>query len=198
MKWRRVIIESPYTGDVEGNLAYVRLCMRDCLLRGDAPIASHALYTQEGVLDDNIPEERQMGIEAGLIWGALADVTVVYTDYGFSNGMNWGIKRAEEEGRPVEYRQLFTKSDLAPRAEILEKKTWVLSGFEVTNLHLVARGISFEVILKNSSTAVRIGEDAQSIARVIECLKHHRPVPLGIPGWILEVADDFIRMAKSL
>ena len=41
---RRVIVESPYAGDVERNIAYVRAAMRDCLMRGEAPLASHLLY----------------------------------------------------------------------------------------------------------------------------------------------------------
>ena len=39
-----VLLESPYAGYVERNLAYARACMRDCLLRGEAPFASHLLY----------------------------------------------------------------------------------------------------------------------------------------------------------
>lgn len=46
---RLVIIESPFAGDVVRNLRYLRACMRDCLRRGEAPYASHALYTQPGV-----------------------------------------------------------------------------------------------------------------------------------------------------
>jgi hypothetical protein len=103
---RRVILESPYAGDVEPNVAYARRALRDCLLRGEAPIASHLLYTQDGVLDDTIPDERALGIEAGLAWGAEAAATVVYTDRGISRGMEYGIARAEREGRPVEYRSL--------------------------------------------------------------------------------------------
>lgn len=103
---RLVIIESPYAGDVERNLCYVRAAMRDCLMRGEAPFASHALYTQIGVLDDLIPSERSLGIDAGLDWGARADATVVYTDLGMSRGMQYGIGRAVELGRPVEYRTL--------------------------------------------------------------------------------------------
>jgi hypothetical protein len=62
---RRVIIESPYAGDVDANLIYARECLRDSLKRGEAPLASHALYTQEGVLNDDDPDERKLGIEAG-------------------------------------------------------------------------------------------------------------------------------------
>lgn len=107
---RRVILESPYAGNVDRNVAYARACLRDSLLRGEAPIASHLLYTQPGVLDDQIPEERQMGIDAGLAWGVEAEATVVYTDYGISRGMRYGIERAEREGRVVEYRSLDAKN----------------------------------------------------------------------------------------
>lgn len=106
---KRVIVETPYAGDVERNTHYARLCLHDCLLRGEAPFASHLFYTQESVLDDNIPDERKLGILAGFAWGSVAEATVVYTDYGISNGMKEGIKQAEIEGRPVEYRKLLTK-----------------------------------------------------------------------------------------
>lgn len=106
---RCVIVEAPYAGDVERNTHYARLCLHDCLLRDEAPFASHLLYTQESVLDDNIPDERKLDIFAGFAWGDVANTTVVYTDYGISNGMREGIKRAEAKGRPVEYRQLFKK-----------------------------------------------------------------------------------------
>jgi len=110
---RRVIVETPYAGDVKRNTHYARLCLHDCLLRGEAPFASHLLYTQESVLDDNIPDERKLGILAGFAWGYVADATVVYTDYGISNGMKEGVKRAETDGRPVEYRQLFKRTKIA-------------------------------------------------------------------------------------
>ena len=62
---RRVVIESHYAGDVEANLAYAKRCVHDCLARGEAPYASHLLFTQAGILDDLIPEERRRGIESG-------------------------------------------------------------------------------------------------------------------------------------
>ena len=101
-----VIIESPYAGDIKRNVKYAQACMRDSLMRGEAPLASHLLYTQSGILNDAIPEEREMGIEAGLTWGKLADLTAVYTDYGMSEGMVRGIERAGVDGRDVEMRSL--------------------------------------------------------------------------------------------
>lgn len=103
---RRVIVESPYAGDIEANVAYAREALRDCLKRGEAPIASHLLYTQPGVLDDGVPFERQKGIDAGLAWGVVAEATVVYTDRGISVGMAYGIEAAKSAGRPIEYRKL--------------------------------------------------------------------------------------------
>ena len=101
-----VLIESPYAGDVARNERYARACLADSLARGEAPFASHILYTQPGVLDDTDPAERHQGIQAGLAWGANATLTAVYDDLGITEGMRQGIARAEAEGRPVEVRQL--------------------------------------------------------------------------------------------
>lgn len=101
-----VVIESPYAGDVERNVAYARAAMADCLRRGEAPYASHLLYTQPGVLRDEIPAERVAGIAAGFAWRRVARKTVVYTDLGISGGMRAGIQDAEDVGRPVEYRTI--------------------------------------------------------------------------------------------
>jgi hypothetical protein len=103
---RLVIVESPFNGDSKVNIEYAKKCMRDCFMKGEFPFASHLLYTQEGILDDKIPGERTLGIEAGLKWGKLADATIVYTDLGISPGMEKGIERAKQEGRPVEFRKI--------------------------------------------------------------------------------------------
>lgn len=103
---RLVIVESPYAGDVERNVKYARACIRDCLMRGEAPYASHLLYTQEGVLNDDIQEERMHGIHAGFAWRQVADATIVYTDLGISSGMKYGIEDAEKRGVPVEFRSI--------------------------------------------------------------------------------------------
>ena len=104
---RRVVIESPFAGNIWQrwlNRRYARRCLRDSCMRGEAPLASHLLYTQ--ALDDKDSHERKMGIEAGLCWGLLADATVVYTDRGISRGMKYGIDAAQAAGRPIDYRRL--------------------------------------------------------------------------------------------
>lgn len=92
--------------ELERNLAYARAAMRDCLLRGEAPYASHLLYTQAGVLDDTVPEQRKLGMEAGFAYRDAVEASVVYTDRGTSKGMQQGIDDAHAKGRPVEYRTL--------------------------------------------------------------------------------------------
>jgi hypothetical protein len=99
---RRVILESPYAGDVFANLNYARRCMRDSLMRGESPIAGHLLYTQ--ILDDKNLEERQLGIDAGLAWLAYADAMVLYIDRGISPGMRAAMQLAQRSAVPTELR----------------------------------------------------------------------------------------------
>lgn len=110
--FKLVILESPFAGDIKANIEYGRRCVKDSLMRGEAPIASHLLYTQDGILDDTIPEERTLGIDAGLAWRAVAHGSVVYVDRGISSGMLYGIERAREAGREIEYRSLNPEAQL--------------------------------------------------------------------------------------
>jgi hypothetical protein len=112
MAIKRVIVETPFKGvtmeEQQANINYARACARDCLVNyNEAPFLSHLLYTQEGVLSDAIPEERNLGIDAGLSWGSVAEATVVYTDLGISKGMEYGIADAIKANRPIEFRNLL-------------------------------------------------------------------------------------------
>lgn len=102
----RVIIESPYRGDRAINDRYLREAMRDSLKRGEAPFASHGLYTQEGVLNDADIADRELGIRAGWRWMLVASLVAVYADLGISEGMRRGIERAGSFGIPIVYRNI--------------------------------------------------------------------------------------------
>lgn len=108
-KNKLIILESPFhnlnPGIKAGNIEYAKTCMLSCLTHHESPFASHLLYTQ--VTDDNIPAQRTLGIDAGLDWGKAAELTAVYIDRGISKGMLYGIQRAIEDGRPIEYRSLY-------------------------------------------------------------------------------------------
>ena len=104
---KRVILESPYAGDIERNVEYARKCLRDSLERNEAPIASHLLYTQDGVLNDDVEEERMWGINAGLAWKEVADLHVFYIDFGMSAGMKYALEYASENNINVEFRTIL-------------------------------------------------------------------------------------------
>lgn len=106
-----VIIESPYAPTehktTEQNVEYARACMKDSLLRGEAPYASHLLYTQEGVLDDTVPTERALGIRAGFEFKKLDIKTVFYLDYGMSKGMALALAKCKKENLPYDIRYIL-------------------------------------------------------------------------------------------
>lgn len=104
----RVIIESPYRGETREqklkNKIYLQECINDSLRRGEAPFASHQMYTD--ALDDNVPNQRTWGVYAGYEWWDAANKIVFYVDYGWSTGMRWARERAKARGRQVEERRI--------------------------------------------------------------------------------------------
>lgn len=101
-----VVLESPFAGNIALHLRYLRAALRDCLLRGESPYASHGLLTQEGVLDDGDPDERALGIAAGFAWRSLAVLTVFYVDLGWSMGMRQGLEHVKATGGAWEERRI--------------------------------------------------------------------------------------------
>jgi hypothetical protein len=101
---KRVIIESPFAGDIQTNLKYVRQACTDCINRGEVPFASHMFFPQ--FLDDNDPKQRQLGIEMGYDFWEKADLVVFYTDFGISPGMEKALAKAFLEGKPYVKRAL--------------------------------------------------------------------------------------------
>jgi hypothetical protein len=140
----RVLIESPFKAtSPEGearNVRYVRACMRDSLLRGEAPFASHALYTLEGVLKDGDPAERKLGMEAGWAYLEVCKVTAVYTDLGISDGMRAGIERQRFPG-VVSYRQLgadWVIDDWMKHCRVMTGSEQILQGIDFAYGNLAA------------------------------------------------------------
>jgi hypothetical protein len=99
-----VIIESPFAGTREANIRYARRAMLDSLRRGEAPFASHLLYPQ--VLEDSLPDERELGMLAGFKFYSVASLCAVYNDMGVSPGMLRGIDMAVKANIPLEYRSI--------------------------------------------------------------------------------------------
>lgn len=114
-----VILESPFAQDPEKMVLYGRKCLHDSVLRDEAPIASHLLFTQPGVLDDTDKVQRSLGINAGHAWLKAAELVAVYADYGISNGMKLGIERAKKAGIKIVERRIG-QGDLEPYANLVD------------------------------------------------------------------------------
>lgn len=93
-----VIVESPYAGDLARNLAYLELCLGWCVKNKMSPYASHKMLTT--CLDDDNPKERKLGIEAGLMWYAVAEEVLFFTDFGWSRGMRAALNTVLETNMP--------------------------------------------------------------------------------------------------
>ena len=96
---KKVFICSPYSGDVLENmrkaLAYCRQAAAQCFM----PYAPHLYFTR--FLDDNDPEQREAGIDAGLEWIADCEEVQVYGTP--TDGMMVEISEAKRLGKKVVY-----------------------------------------------------------------------------------------------
>lgn len=106
---KRVIVESPYAGNIEVNEVYGEFALYDCLVNyNETPYASHLLYTRKNVLRDDHGPDRELGIKAGFYWRDVAEETVFYTDLGMTDGMVLGIGDCKEKNNPYHVRKLPT------------------------------------------------------------------------------------------
>ena len=100
-----VVVESPLKG-LQRHVAesYAEAACWDCMTRGEAPFASHLIYTR--YLDDGDPEQRQIGMHCGRAWLRVVDYVAVYTDLGISEGMAIAVGLAEKLKKKIEFRTL--------------------------------------------------------------------------------------------
>ncbi len=96
---KRVYICSPLGGDVAAHIEQVKRYTLYALKCGMAPVVPH-FYAL--VLDDNIPEERELGRQAGmnLLW--LCDEIWVFGEV-ISEGMEAEIRFCKNLNLPVRY-----------------------------------------------------------------------------------------------
>jgi len=105
---RLVVVESPWKAtdaySLEQHKTYLEYALQDCFKRGEAPFASHGLYTF--ILDDDCLPERLQGIEAGLLWGQHCDFVASYRDMGLSEGMRQAEEYWGKLGKRIERRTI--------------------------------------------------------------------------------------------
>jgi hypothetical protein len=105
----RVQIESPFSAPtLEGTIiraAYTQMAIHHSLTLHESPFASHWMYPP--VLNDNLPEERKLGMEAGFARYIESDRIALYLDLGMSGGMRAGLEVASQYNIPVVERRLY-------------------------------------------------------------------------------------------
>jgi len=95
-----IAIESPFAGNVDTHVLYAFACARFVMREGHYPYASHIFFTQ--FLDDTDPDQRRLGMKAGLAWAKRADERWVFTDLCQPTaGMKSGITSAKKAGQAV-------------------------------------------------------------------------------------------------
>ena len=95
-----VYICSPYSDDVEGNVAAARRYSRFAVEQGYIPIAPHLLFPQ--FLDDSRPDERELGLFFGnALMSKCSEVWVFGSR--ISSGMESEIKRAKWKKHCLRY-----------------------------------------------------------------------------------------------
>lgn len=101
------IYESPFSAssfdEFVDNIAYARMMVRTGATHyGEAGFGSHLVWTQPGVLRDGTPYERQLGIDCGLAFTALAHGGAIAHVFGVDRGWSRGMKHAAEVTRERE------------------------------------------------------------------------------------------------
>ncbi len=95
---KKIYVVSKYAGDVTHNVNNAITYCKFVIAMGHQPIASHLLYPQ--MLDDDIPEERQLGCEFGLNLLLLCDEVWVFGS-DFSKDMEAEVSKARQLGMMI-------------------------------------------------------------------------------------------------
>lgn len=93
-----IYVASPYAGDVEKNIEFAKKACRHVMEQGHAFFAPHLLYPH--LLDDNVPEERQAGLDMGIAMLSRCDELWCYGGH-ISFGMHCEMEEADRLGIPV-------------------------------------------------------------------------------------------------
>ena len=99
MNNKMLYVCSPYRGEVKRNKEYARELTRKAIDNGFVPVTVHLYLTE--ALDDNKPDEREKGMEAGATILDNCKYILVGGRYGISEGMASEIKRAMDNGTVI-------------------------------------------------------------------------------------------------
>lgn len=95
-----VYICSPFAGDIKTNVMKARRYSRFAVKQGYIPITPHLFFPQ--FLNDNDPDERELGLVMGMVLMAKCTEVWVFGSV-ISEGMKREIKKAKRTGKVVRY-----------------------------------------------------------------------------------------------
>lgn len=99
----KVYICSPYRGNTKKNIAAAVEYCRYAIDKGVIPIAPHIYFSQ--FLNDDIPEQREFGLQIGLDAMSECSEVWVFGDY-ISEGMKQEIEAATAAGQKVVFKHI--------------------------------------------------------------------------------------------
>lgn len=105
---RKIYVASKYAGNTVSNTRNAVAYCRQVIDSGYMPVASHLLYPR--MLDDNVPEERELGCQFGLALLAVCDELWAFGE--ISSGMEREIEEAKRLRIPVRYFEGVPAQDL--------------------------------------------------------------------------------------
>jgi len=102
----KVILETPFKNENKqifiDNYLYTNAVARKLMKEDDvSSLFFHTFYTQ--FLNDNIPEERDLGLMSSFNYHSDADYKLYAIDRGLSHGMILGAKDAIEKDIPIQF-----------------------------------------------------------------------------------------------
>lgn len=95
-----IYVCSPLRGDIAGNVEKAKGYCKTVIEKGHIPIAPHVAY--QGILNDDIQEERKKALKIGLEILKKCDEVWVFGHF-ISEGMNSEVEAAQQLGIPVQY-----------------------------------------------------------------------------------------------
>ena len=101
---KKVYVASKYAGDTRANTTEALKHCRYVIAEGCMPVASHILYAASGMLKDDDPQERELGLMFGLALLGLCDEIWVFGD--ISPGMAAEIEEAKRLHKPFIYKEV--------------------------------------------------------------------------------------------
>ena len=100
-----VYICSKYSGNTDINVFRAIVFCRYAIRMGVIPVAGHLLYPQ--ILDDGIPEQRELGLQFGLaLLGKCSELWVFNENRELSEGMRLELRFARKKGIPVRFHDI--------------------------------------------------------------------------------------------